>query len=112
MHRTQHEALPGAFIRAKLNNDRAKAVEIGANVAELRERFVRWLNNYLMESITFPLELGRECGFEPDNDTSPTTATYEVMIPQGPGITGVHIRSRTAPMSAGQFPELSFLQKT
>ena len=62
-----------------------------------------------MENITFPLDLGRECSFEPDCNTTPTSATFDDMISQGTGITGIHVRSRTTTMSAGQFPELGKL---
>ena len=94
------------MIRAKLNNDRVNAVEIGIKVAELKEQFVQGLNEYLMENITFPLGLGEKCGFQLDYNSVLAIASFEAMIAQGSGITAIHVRSRTAPIFAGQFPEL------
>ena len=62
-----------------------------------------------MEKITFSLGLGDKCIFQPDYNTIPTLSTFEGMIAQGSGITAFHVRSRTAPMSAGQFTKHSEL---
>ena len=67
----------GAVIWAKLNNDRVNAVEIGIKVAELREKFIQGLNNYLMENIIFPIGLGEECGFHPDYNSVSTLASFD-----------------------------------
>ena len=39
-------------------------------------------------------------------DSFPSLATLANIIKQGSGISGTHVRDRTAPISAGEFPDL------
>ena len=78
-----HNALPGTVIRAKLTNNREDATRLGIAVADLREKFVAELDQYLMEPVTFPLSLGEECGFTPDTNLVPSLAIFANITKQG-----------------------------